>query len=285
MFSDSLLARYNSEQLLDWLQGGVDTELPGNGGPGCYDYRSLKVVIIDTALLLIIWLLAAWWAWKKLPRYSEEKTRYEVSPGRQVMLVALCLMLGTIVGFKLSSKQVIYLLQPCHLTTAFQIYLLAAPANKHTTTLFRVHLGFLNGAVLALLFPATDVYLLPFELEVFWIQHIMMIVAPLYLISLGSPYTCETLSDFSYCAMSSSMSVLFHILILQPISILSGINVNYTMCPPHSLPLFVSGPHYLLQAGWHLPLVMTISAKMVGILAPYLSPTKIPEEEIKSKLG
>lgn len=38
----------------------------------------------------------------------------------------------------------------------FQIYLLAAPPSKFVTTVFRVHLNFLNGAVLAILFPVTN---------------------------------------------------------------------------------------------------------------------------------
>merc|ERR1719186_2395258 len=97
-----------------------------------------------------------------------------------------------------------------------------------------------------------------------------MIIVPLYLIRLGGPFTCEALSDLSYCGLSSSISVLFHVLILQSLSIVSGININYTLCPPVSLPAFVSGPHYMLQAGWHLPAVMTISSKMVAILAKYI---------------
>ena len=44
-----------------------------------------------------------------------------------------------------------------------QVYLLAAPASSTTLTIFRTHLGLLNGAVLALLFPVTDAYKLPGE--------------------------------------------------------------------------------------------------------------------------
>ena len=44
-----------------------------------------------------------------------------------------------------------------------QVYLLAAPASASSLLVFRTHLGLLNGAVLALLFPVTDAYSLPGE--------------------------------------------------------------------------------------------------------------------------
>ena len=44
-----------------------------------------------------------------------------------------------------------------------QVYLLAAPASASSLVVFRTHLGLLNGAVLALLFPVTDAYSLPGE--------------------------------------------------------------------------------------------------------------------------
>lgn len=37
-----------------------------------------------------------------------------------------------------------------------QIYLLAAPPSPLVTKVFRVHVNFLNGAILALLFPVTN---------------------------------------------------------------------------------------------------------------------------------
>ena len=50
-----------------------------------------------------------------------------------------------------------------YIVREIQVYLLAAPASSTTLTIFRTHLGLLNGAALALLFPVTDAYNLPGE--------------------------------------------------------------------------------------------------------------------------
>lgn len=149
--------------------------------------------------------------------------------------------------------------------------MLAMPPNKHTNTIFRVHIGFLNGAIIALLFPPTQDYILPMELETFYIEHILMVIAPLYLSTLGDPYTSEPLSDYTYTLLSVSVFILYHTLILQPISLLTGVNVDYILCPPSSLPSFMSGPHYLLQCAWTQTLViagvhktMTLAVRCLG---------------------
>jgi hypothetical protein len=177
---------------------------------------------------------------------------------------------GIFVGFKLASKQVIWMLQPCHITIAIQMYLLAAPPNKYTNTIFRTHLGLLNGAVLALLFPDFEFYTLPGEVAMFWIEHVLMLVAPIYLLTLGGPYSLEPFSDLTYCALSSACCFFYHVLILHPVSELTGINVNFTLCPPSTLPSIAGGPHYFAHAAWHQFLIMSAIHKMMAIIAPFL---------------
>ena len=90
-----------------------------------------------------------------------------------------------------------------------QVYLLAAPASASSLVVFRTHLGLLNGALLALLFPVTDAYSLPGEVpltnayhghryengklhcdsqcvlslqySLYWIQHVAMLLVPFLL--------------------------------------------------------------------------------------------------------
>ena len=41
--------------------------------------------------------------------------------GRRILLVIMSLMFGAEIGFKLATRQLIYILNPCHVTTAFQV--------------------------------------------------------------------------------------------------------------------------------------------------------------------
>ena len=46
-----------------------------------------------------------------------------------------------------------------------QVYLMAAPPSAFTGVVFQTHLGLLNGAVAALLFPVLDTYIMPGEVS------------------------------------------------------------------------------------------------------------------------
>ena len=52
-----------------------------------------------------------------------------------------------------------------HLSHHGQVYLMAAPTSAFTGVVFETHLGLLNGAVAALLFPVLDTYVMPGEVS------------------------------------------------------------------------------------------------------------------------
>ena len=52
-----------------------------------------------------------------------------------------------------------------HLSHHGQVYLMAAPPSAFTGVVFETHLGLLNGAVAALLFPVLDTYVMPGEVS------------------------------------------------------------------------------------------------------------------------
>ena len=55
--------------------------------------------------------------------------------------------------------------QNIHLSHHGQVFLMAAPPSAFTGVVFQTHLGLLNGAVAALLFPVLDTYIMPGEVS------------------------------------------------------------------------------------------------------------------------
>ncbi|XP_070173919.1 transmembrane protein 164-like isoform X2 [Littorina saxatilis] len=203
--------------LFSWAYAGVDFTLPGNGGSECVNFLSPQQRLVESGLAS---LLAFFICYKAYPRLTLPATKLKSltegeAAGKRLLLVLMCLTWGCELGFKLATRQMIWIFNPCHVATAVQIYLLAAAPSKAVTAAFRLHMHMLTGAPIAILFPVINTRLLPFETEVYYVQHILMLVIPFYLMSLGDPYIPERLGDFSWAAMTFGVAFLYHFIPLQ----------------------------------------------------------------------
>ncbi|XP_066967701.1 transmembrane protein 164 [Macrobrachium rosenbergii] len=273
--------RYTLDNVLDWSYGGVDPTIPGNGGPSCANFISMHRRLIETLLGIAISFIYFFWGYSYLTYPSSYKFVRKDRGGKRALLVLVSMVFGMEIGFKFATKQLIYLLNPCHVTTAIQIYLLAAPPSQFVTTVFRVHLNFLNGAVLALLFPVTNSRLLPFEVEIYWVQHIMMLVTPYYLLRLGGVYTVENIKDMRWTIMSLGILLLYHFVPLQIFGMASQVNLNNMLCPAISDPFY--GPNYRVAAVLHQSLCVPLVSKTFCLVANFFI-TKFPFTKVKDNL-
>jgi len=274
----------NWSEASSWIAGGIPFDIPGNGGAECVSFSTPTQRLVETMFWSTVALMVAWIGWraKSPPTVQVDYSRVPSRTGRRVILAIFGLVFGIEIGYKLAGNQVIWLLNPCHVMTALQLYLLAAPSTAVTTAMFRLHIYFINAAVLALLFPVTNSFFFPLETEIYWIQHAMILVVPFYLLRLGGQYNLEPLSNWGWAMMAWSVEALYHWWVLQPTGILFNTNLNCMVCPAVSDPFH--GPHYRTIAMIHQTLLIPLLGKSYALFADFMI-TKFPLTKIKHKLG
>ena len=112
------------------LYGGIDHSVPGNGGIECYNFLSVNERLADTfsyLMFLFFGLLPVVFRQMKVPKDSTLEKSRDLLPkssydrGKKILLVALCLTFGIELGYKLSTRQLLYLLNPCHIISVLQV--------------------------------------------------------------------------------------------------------------------------------------------------------------------
>ena len=119
-----LIRMIDVNYITDVLYGGVDFALPGNGGKECAEYLSPKQRVVETVVYELFTIFVFWKMLgkvsipKELPAYREGS-----GVGKRLLMVVHCLIFGIEIGFKFATKQVIFLLNPCHVLTVIQVRL------------------------------------------------------------------------------------------------------------------------------------------------------------------
>lgn len=105
---------------MDWFSSGVNTTVPRNAGPECSNYLDPTWRIVETVIVLLFATICFIWSYKRIDLPTAAYVKKERG-GRRILLVLMCIIWGIEIGYKFSSKTVIYLLNPCHVTTAIQV--------------------------------------------------------------------------------------------------------------------------------------------------------------------
>ena len=238
----------------DWAIGGIDFEVEGNGGLSCRDHVGFNRRVCET--LLGIGLPLCLFLWNRTQNTEQERQKKELhsshsrnyySPLRIALLVSMTFVFGIEVGFKFASKQLIWLFNPCHVTSLIDIYCLAMPVDafRLNNSLFVMTLFTLHGPIAAMLFPTDGGLVLPFESEIYWIQHILLVLVPLYflLVKDGHGYTAHKM-EMRWFSTAFLMWSIWHWGALMWLGYLSWANVGSMLCPAYSDPF--AGPNFRL---------------------------------------
>ena len=95
-----------------------------------------------------------------------------------------------------------------------QLLLLTIPSSNLSIALYRLHLYWVTGPLLAILFPVTDSLYFSGEVAVYWVQHLLLILVPAILLpEMG----VEHIMDWTWPTLAFSIFSLYHWLILHPI--------------------------------------------------------------------
>lgn len=243
-----------SNLFLDIFTSGIDFSLPGNGGPECLAHTSYTERAVESVLSVLTFSTAIIAGLKGHVRpsltFSAEKWRSSIV--RVWLLYSMLITWIAEVAYKVVTKQFIFVVNPCHVICMIHIYLLSNIHNQFIifkTYLFRFHLFFLHGPLMAVIFPVTNTLFLPGEVATYWIEHILLLTIPIFLIRHYSVPVNRVGELFNWTLMSYGIWGMFNIVFLQPLSMLTLGNLNATLCPAITDPF--RGPHYRKYAMVH----------------------------------
>ncbi|KAI1724514.1 TMEM164 family domain-containing protein [Ditylenchus destructor] len=120
--------------------------------------------------------------------------------------------------YKAITRTAIFLLNPCHVCTALQLVLLRFRDEKRrpwTQQLFRFHLYTVPGALIALMFPILNTRLMVGEVFIYFVQHSLILITPIHLMSTTDVYKPEPLTNVSWpmfkiCSTAFELYITIH---------------------------------------------------------------------------
>ena len=106
-------------QLGNVMYGGIRADIPGHGGAKCVAYLSRSLMVADTTIASIMMITVLIYALKTytLPRAIKD----DGNPlTKRVLLVLIAVLFGIELGYKICSRQMLYIMNPCHVITAVE---------------------------------------------------------------------------------------------------------------------------------------------------------------------
>jgi hypothetical protein len=248
------------------------------GGPVCaahVDYHTHRFEVGLWIVLSVIVFLAV-----NIPDLLKtiKKRTDEVMVGykqpifwKQVDFLVAAIHMGMwlqVVWYKTNLKSLINLLQPCHLSLLINTAAVLLPGLPGVLCTM-VGLPLAIGAVMALAFPATEGLDQPYEVLSFFIQHWILLVVPLYLVSRNN-FVVARIFNFRCLLLANWMVMIVHwfFFVVGAVLIFQGfalnllaclqhldrrfeVNVNFFLCPSEGMAApFSLVPWFLMWPGY-----------------------------------
>jgi len=129
----------------------------------------------------------------------------------------------TMLYYKVRSRTLQYLLQPCHMLTLLNI-----AAGNSDGPLFQLTTCLLYNPLLAMLFPDFSLYHSRLEVWNYWIEHGLILILPFVRVSQQKARLAPALPCL---ALSGILAALWHFVLLTPVSIWTASNINMVLVP------------------------------------------------------
>ena len=105
----------------DIFYGGIQPNIPGNGGPTCVAFLSKGQLVFETLLGTALVVLFALCGAKTYTLPAKVTSAGKDPPFKKVLLVILSIVFAIEIVFKVRSRQLLYLLNPCHVCTVLEV--------------------------------------------------------------------------------------------------------------------------------------------------------------------
>jgi len=215
----------------------------------------LEWTFTTTVFLLLLSVL-----YPKLPKYKANPNgENPLRPPtwlRAIAFLFFCLMIMyKSTGY---SGKLLMIAMPCNVLWCLAFALSFYPnLSTHASHIIcQLWISYTSLTIAALAIPDTSDLVLPFELPYFFIMHWLLLFFPIYYLCSGKvstlpfPNSGETYvsSFFKWWSFSCIMFGIFYVTIITPLSLYSGINLNYMLNPPPTPGNIISGPNYRLMS-------------------------------------
>jgi hypothetical protein len=135
-------------------------------------------------------------------------------------------------------------------------------------TLLQMRLTYIMSVIIAIVTPETDDCILLGEYEFYWFNHILLLLLPAAYVANGS-VSCfpqqssknktTTVWNFNvlWWQFSCAVMAIFYFIPVTLLAIVSGLNLNFMMHPPHD--------HFALKGKWFRLVAVSMLAVLFGV--------------------